>query len=101
MAALGGYNTSWQLPQTSGLIGGARTGLLPPRHATRASWLVRSQDFPRRPQLDLVREWMRRESGGPAAVVAVLEVLSMVYCVQKASGVDMSDKDGDGIPDMT
>ena len=28
-------------------------------------------------------------------------LLSMVYCVQKASGVDMSDKDGDGIPDMT
>ena len=67
VAALGRYNTSWQLPQISGLIGGARTGLLPPRHATRASWLVRSQDFPRRPQLDLVREWMRR-----SAVVAVL-----------------------------
>ena len=59
VATLGRYNTSWQLPQTPGLIGGARTGLLPPRHATRASWLVRSQDFPRRPQLDLVREWMR------------------------------------------
>ena len=34
------------------------------------------------------------------ASTGTFTLISMVYCVQRASGVSMKDRDGDGVPDM-